>query len=78
MSAYAITFRGRERLTDLVPEGVRVHHSTFPMAATPLTAAWRHADRPRIDPWIGPTYVVHGTNFVVPPTAGPRWSRSTT
>ena len=70
-SAYAITFRGRERLADLVPDGVRVHHSTVPMAATPLRAAWRRADVPRIDRWIGPTDVVHGTNFVVPPTAAP-------
>ena len=68
VSAYAITFRGRERLTDLVPAGVRVHRSTIPMAATPLRLAWRHADLPRIDRWIGPTDVVHGTNFVVPPT----------
>ena len=52
-----------------MPDGVRVHHSTVPMAATPLRAAWRHADVPRVDRWIGPTDVVHGTNFVVPPTA---------
>lgn len=69
VSAYAITFRGRGRLSDLVPDGVRVHRSVVPMAATPLRTAWRHADHPRIDRWIGPTDVVHGTNFVVPPTA---------
>lgn len=68
-SAYAVTFRGRERLADLVPDGVRVQRTIVPMAATPLRAAWRHADVPRVDRWIGPTDVVHGTNFVVPPTA---------
>jgi glycosyltransferase involved in cell wall biosynthesis len=70
VSAYAITFRGRERLIDLVPDGVQVHPTTIPMAATPLRLAWRHADRPRVDRWIGSPDVVHGTNFVVPPTAG--------
>jgi glycosyltransferase involved in cell wall biosynthesis len=69
VSAYAITFRGRDRLGDLVPDGVRVRRGAVPMAATPLRTAWRHADAPRIDRWIGPTDVVHGTNFVVPPTA---------
>lgn len=69
MSAYAITFRGRGRLADLVPPGVSVAHRSLPMAAAPLRAAWRRADRPRIDRWIGPVDVVHGANFVVPPTA---------
>jgi glycosyltransferase involved in cell wall biosynthesis len=69
VSAYAITFRGRDQLSDLVPDGVRVHQSLVPMAATPLRTAWRHTDHPRIDRWIGPADVVHGTNFVVPPTA---------
>jgi len=68
VSAYAITLRGRGRLADLVPPGVSVGHRGLPMAARPLRAAWRHGDRPRIDRWIGPLDVVHGTNFVVPPT----------
>ncbi len=68
VSAYALTLRGRGRLHDLVPPGVAVAHPTIPMAAAPLRAAWRRTDRPRIDRWIGPVDVVHGTNFVVPPT----------
>lgn len=69
VSAYAITLRGRGRLADLVPDGVRVWQSSLPMAAAPLRLAWRHLDRPSIDRWIGPADIVHGTNFVVPPTA---------
>jgi glycosyltransferase involved in cell wall biosynthesis len=69
VSAYAITLRGRERLGDLVPDGVRVHETRIPMAANPMRAAWMRADLPRIDRWIGPADVVHGTNFLVPPTA---------
>jgi glycosyltransferase involved in cell wall biosynthesis len=69
VSAYAITLRGRGLLSDLVPTGVRVHQTAIPMAATPLRLAWRHGDHPRIDRWISPADVVHGTNFVVPPTA---------
>lgn len=69
MSAFAITFRGRARLADLVPPGVAVTHGSLPMAAAPLRAAWRRADAPRIDRWIGAVDVVHGANFVVPPTA---------
>ena len=68
VSAYAITLRGRGRLSELVPEGIAVAHRALPMAAAPLRSAWRHGDRPRIDRWIGRTDVVHGTNFVVPPT----------
>jgi len=69
VSAYAITLRGRSRLADLVPRGVRVPKRVLPMAAAPLRAAWSHADHPLIDRWIGPVDVVHGANFVVPPTA---------
>lgn len=69
VSAYAITLRGRDRLSELVPAGVAVAHRSLPMAAQPLRAAWRLTDHPRVDRWIGPTDVVHGTNFVVPPTA---------
>src|SRR3546814_19808347 len=40
----------------------------MPMSATPLRTALLHFDAPRIDRWIGDADVVHGTNFVVPPT----------
>jgi glycosyltransferase involved in cell wall biosynthesis len=40
------------------------------MAAFPLRQAWSRADRPAIELWTGAVDVVHGTNFVVPPTRG--------
>jgi glycosyltransferase involved in cell wall biosynthesis len=38
------------------------------MAARPLRAAWRRTDHPTIDWWTGHIDVVHGPNFVVPPS----------
>jgi glycosyltransferase involved in cell wall biosynthesis len=66
VSAYALTWRGRAALDGLLPAGVRAHER--PMAARPLRALWRHLDWPRLESWTGPVDVVHGTNFVVPPT----------
>ena len=39
-----------------------------PFPARPMRAVWRHIDRPSIEWWTGPIDVVHGTNYVVPPT----------
>jgi glycosyltransferase involved in cell wall biosynthesis len=64
--AYAVTWRGRGRLAALLPAGVA--RARGPMAAQPLRAAWRRADRPPIEWWTGAVDVVHGPNFVVPPT----------
>src|SRR3546814_13401329 len=50
------------------PSDLAVANRTMPMSATPRRTAWRHVDAPRIDRWIGDADVVHGTNFVVPPT----------
>jgi glycosyltransferase involved in cell wall biosynthesis len=68
--AYAATWRGRDRLTELVPPGVATTRRA--MAARPLRALWRVGDRPRIERWTGPVDVVHGTNFVVPPARAAR------
>ena len=38
------------------------------MPARPLHALWARLDRPPVEWFIGPADVVHGTNFVVPPT----------
>jgi glycosyltransferase involved in cell wall biosynthesis len=38
------------------------------MPARPLHALWARRDRPPVEWFIGPADVVHGTNFVVPPT----------
>lgn len=67
--AYAVTFRGAGRLEDLLPPGVDPAPRRR-MAAWPLRQAWIRGDHPRIEWWTGPADVVHGTNFVVPPTRG--------
>ncbi|HEX6568550.1 MAG TPA: glycosyltransferase family 1 protein, partial [Acidimicrobiales bacterium] len=66
VTGYAVTWRGRGRLHDVVPDGVAVVDR--PMAARPLHELWRRADHPRIDRWIGRHDVVWGPNFVCPPT----------
>ena len=63
--AYSLSWRGRARVAELTPPGVRV--ATRPMAAQPLRRLWRHIDRPPIERWTGAIDVVHGPNFVVPP-----------
>jgi glycosyltransferase involved in cell wall biosynthesis len=66
LTAFAVTWRGRGRLAEVVPPGVRVVDR--PMPARPLHEAWRRADHPRVDRWIGDHDVVWGPNFVVPPS----------
>ncbi len=66
VSAFAVTWRGRGKLVGLVPAGVRAVGG--PMVAHPLRQCWRRADLPPIDWWIGEVDVVHGPNFVVPPS----------
>src|SRR6476659_3216024 len=44
-----------------------------PTRRLPLPAAlahrlWSRTDGPRVDRWLGDVQVVHGTNYVVPPT----------
>jgi glycosyltransferase involved in cell wall biosynthesis len=69
MTGYAVTFRGRGRVAEVVPPHVAVaDRGPVPMAARPLHQAWMRWDRPRIDRWIGRQDVVWGTNYVVPPT----------
>lgn len=66
LAAYATTWRGRREAGAVVPPGA--HLTRRPMAAQPLRRAWMRFDHPVIERWIGPVDVVHGPNFVVPPT----------
>lgn len=66
LTAFAVSARGAGALSALLPAGVDAVRR--PMAARPLRAAWRRSDRPRIEWWTGPIDVVHGPNFVVPPS----------
>ncbi len=52
---FAMTWRGRAT-------------GTHPLPARPARAVWRRVDWPPIEWWTGPVDVVHGTNYVVPPT----------
>ena len=64
--AYAPTWRGRHQLAAATPRPARV--VTRPMAARPLREAWRRLPVPPIEWFTGAVDVVHGPNYVVPPT----------
>lgn len=66
LCAYALSLRGFRDLPPVLPVGVGAVGR--PLPAGPLLRAWRIADVPLIEWWTGPVDVVHGTNFVVPPT----------
>jgi len=67
-SAYALSLRGGRRLPRHLPAGVRPLRR--PMPAGALIAAWGRADGPPGRWWWGGATpdVVHGTNFVTPPS----------
>jgi glycosyltransferase involved in cell wall biosynthesis len=64
--AFSVSWRGRDRLPEVVPDGVTL--ARRPMAARPLRGLWRWLDRPTIETWTGPVDLVHGPNYVVPPS----------
>lgn len=66
LRAFAVTWRGRGDLPAVLPAGVPV--ARLPMAARPLRGLWRRVDHPTVEVWTGAVDVVHGPNFVVPPT----------
>ena len=66
MDAFAVTWRRRHWLSPLVPAGVGVRQRAMP--ARPLHLAWSHLPGPPVEWFVGRADVVHGTNFVVPPT----------
>jgi len=62
LTDYLISFRARPE------EGVR----RLPLPALVAHRLWSHFDHPRADRWMGDAQVVHGTNYVVPPSRLPR------
>jgi glycosyltransferase involved in cell wall biosynthesis len=65
LHAFSVSWRGRTALSGLLPEvGARQR----PMPASVLHRLWRYADGPPLEWFTGAVDVVHGTNFVVPPT----------
>jgi glycosyltransferase involved in cell wall biosynthesis len=66
VSAFAISWRRRMGIVAQVPPGVSTRQRAMP--DRPLRVAWSHWRFPPIEWFIGSCQVVHGTNFVVPPT----------
>lgn len=68
LTAFSVTWRGRGRLAGAVPAGVRV--ISWPLPARVMREAWLRVDTPRLDRLLGRPDVIHGPNFVVPPSRG--------
>jgi glycosyltransferase involved in cell wall biosynthesis len=64
--AYAVSWRRRAGLGRVLPSGVPARQRAMP--ARPLHWLWYRLDAPPIEWFVGHVDVVHGTNFVVPPT----------
>jgi glycosyltransferase involved in cell wall biosynthesis len=67
VSAFAVTWRKLDQLPSRVPRGIRV--AGRPMPARPVRTAWLRLGGPPVEWFVGRADVIHGTNFVVPPTA---------
>jgi glycosyltransferase involved in cell wall biosynthesis len=65
--AYVVSWRRRAGIKGMLPPNVSAVQR--PMPARPLHALWGRAATPPVEWFIGHVDVVHGTNFVVPPTA---------
>jgi glycosyltransferase involved in cell wall biosynthesis len=61
-----VSWRRRRLVEARLPVGVAARQR--PMPARPLHALWGRRDGPPLEWFIGTTDVVHGTNFLVPPT----------
>lgn len=66
LAGYALSWRAYRSLATALPHGVR--HVGRSMPPQPLRQLWIRWDGPPAEWWTGPVDVVHGTNFVVPPT----------
>ena len=66
MNAFAISHRRRHMLKKELPPGVGF--SDWIMPARPLHEMWKRSNFPPLELWDRKVDVVHGTNFVVPPT----------
>lgn len=68
LHAFAVSWRGRGQLPEVVPPGARVHG--LPLPARLARMAWQRMDHPSAWLLAGRVDVVHGPNFVVPPGGG--------
>lgn len=67
VSAFAVSWRRRHGIEALVPRGVSTRQRAMP--ARPLHFAWARAAFPPVEWFIHDHDVVHGSNYVVPPTS---------
>ena len=65
--AYAVSWRRRRLIEAKLPAG-RCGRASDPCRPARFTRSWTRADFPPLEWFIGATDVVHGTNFLVPPT----------
>ncbi|MDQ3980918.1 MAG: glycosyltransferase family 4 protein, partial [Actinomycetota bacterium] len=65
-AGYALSWRAYRSLAAVLPPGVR--HIRRSMPPQPLRSFWLRWNGPPAEWWTGDVDVVHGTNFVVPPT----------
>ena len=65
-TAFAVSWRRRHAIDGRVPRGVEIARRAMP--ARPLHALWSRTEAPPLEWFVGATDVVHGTNYVVPPT----------
>ncbi len=72
---YGLSATAGRTLPERLPDSVRAGRAV-PIPATLCLRAWARFDHPAIERWTGPVDVVHGTNFVVPPS--PRAARLVT
>ncbi|MFN8017732.1 MAG: glycosyltransferase [Acidimicrobiales bacterium] len=68
LHAFAVTWRGRDRLATVVPRGACRH--VRPLPARVARLAWARSSHPSARLLVGAVDVVHGPNFVVPPGGG--------
>lgn len=64
--AYGLTRRYRAELARRLPPGVAP--TRWPVPARSMLALWRRMPFPPMEAWTGRVDVVHGPNYVVPPT----------
>lgn len=65
--AYGLSARAGRLLPGRLPDSVKPGRRV-PIPAEALLRAWARFDHPTVERWTGPVDVVHGTNFVVPPS----------
>src|SRR5688572_29059993 len=63
---YALSLRALRAGLHSLPAGTRI----LPLPAAAAVTAWGRVDQPDCERWLRPAVVVHGTNYVVPPSRG--------